>query len=441
MRSLADQRRLIELVDSPSNGITLDTGVTTEMGEDAAEAIRYFGSRDRINHVHFRNVRVETPYYKYLEVMHDEGDCDMLACMQAFDEVGLPLSAHPRPHSRVLGRYAWIPDGLGVRTGLSTVAAPRGGSVSQNHPLIAILGPTASGKSDLSLFLAERVGGEIVNYDSVQLYRGFDIGSAKTPSSGRRGIPHHLIDILEPNERASAGDYARRARQTLADIAERGKTPILVGGTGFYLRAALEGLFEGSGRDDGVRARLERSSAKHGKTHLHRLLARLDPDAAAAIHPHDAPKVIRALEVRLLEGKPISMLHRQRESRPLKGFRILKLGLAPSREALYERIEKRTQAMYEGGLLEEVRRLLATGVSSEAWPFGAVGYRQALACVQGELTLEEAIADTAQATRNYAKRQLTWFRNQENSAHWLEGFGDEPPIQTAALRFVASAPA
>lgn len=309
--------------------------------------------------------------------------------------------------------------------------------MSRNQPLIAILGPTAAGKSDLGLFLAERLDGELVNYDSVQLYRGFDVGSAKTPPDERRSVPHHLIDVLGPEARTSAGDYARRARQTLADIAARGKTPILVGGTGFYLRAALEGLFEGAGRDDDIRARLERSSARHGEAHLHRLLARLDPDAAAAIHPHDAPKIVRALEVRLIEGRPISQLHREREPRPLDGFGILKLGLAPPREALYQRIEKRTQQMYAGGLLDEVRRLLAAGVSPEAWPFGAVGYRQALACARGELTLEQAIADTTQATRNYAKRQLTWFRNQEKATHWLEGFGDEPSIQAAALQLAA----
>ena len=305
--------------------------------------------------------------------------------------------------------------------------------MSEPHSLVAVLGPTASGKSDLGLRLAERVGGEIVNYDSVQLYRGFDIGSAKTPPAERRGIPHHLIDILDPREKTSAGDYARRARVTLAEIASRGKTPILVGGTGFYLRAALEGLFEGPGRDESLRARLERSARLRGERHLHRLLRRLDPEAASLIHERDVPKIIRALEVRLLEGRPISELHRRREPRPLEGFHVVKLALDPPRQALYERIERRTQRMYEAGLLDEVRALLATGAPRSAWPFGGVGYRQALACVDGKTPLEQAIAETAQATRNYAKRQLTWIRNQEPEAHRLEGFGDEPAIQAAAL--------
>ncbi len=308
--------------------------------------------------------------------------------------------------------------------------------MSERHPLIAVLGPTASGKSDLGLRLAERLDGEIVNYDSVQLYRGFDIGSAKTPEAERGGIAHHLISVLEPEEKASAGDYARRARAAAAEIAARGKTPILVGGTGFYLRAALDGLFEGPRRDEALRERLERRTPER----LHLLLVRLDPEAAKTIHPRDAPKVIRALEVRFLEGRPISELHRRRRPQPLEGFQVVKLALDPPREALYERIERRTRRMYDAGLVDEVRDLLAAGVSPGAWPFGAVGYRQALAFAQGEFSMEEAVADTIQATRNYAKRQLTWIRNQEPQAERLEGFGDDPEMHEAALRIASRDP-
>ena len=300
--------------------------------------------------------------------------------------------------------------------------------------LIAVLGPTASGKSALGLALAKRFGGEIVNYDSVQVYRGFDIGAAKTPPSERAGIAHRLIDCVDPVERCSAGDFARIGREAVERIAARGKVPVLVGGTGLYLRALLQGLFLGPGRDEALRRRLE-GVAERGR--LHRLLQRLDPRAAGRIHANDRPKLIRAVEVCILERRPLTEAHAQRPQ-PLQGFRILRLGLNPPREALYDRINRRARAMFEAGLLDEVRGLLAAGVPRNAWAFGALGYRQALACVDGALTLEQAIEQTAQGTRNYAKRQLTWFRRQEPETLWLEGFGEDEAIVEQAGAAVAA---
>lgn len=305
------------------------------------------------------------------------------------------------------------------------------------RPLIAVLGPTAAGKSALAIRLAKELDGEIVNFDSVQIYRGFDIGSAKTPAEEREGVPHHLLDVRQPEEAFSAGDYSRLGRATVKEIARRGKTPILAGGTGFYLRALLEGLFEGPSRDERLRRRLARSAWRRGEDYLHRLLARLDPESAARIHAKDAPKLVRALEVRLIEGRPLAGVLR-RGLAPLEGFQTAKLFLDPPREALYERIERRARAMFEAGLIEEVRGLLAAGAPRDAWAFGALGYRQALAVVDGAMSRTEAVEDTARATRNYAKRQLTWFRNQEPNAIRLAGFGDEPEIQAQALEALST---
>jgi tRNA dimethylallyltransferase len=274
--------------------------------------------------------------------------------------------------------------------------------------------------------------GEIVNYDSVQIYRGFDIGSAKTPEAERQSLPHHMLDIREPGEAFSAGDYSRLARGVLSEIAARGKVPILVGGTGFYLRALLEGLFDGPSRVPDLRRRLE--GREPGR--LHRLLARLDPEAAARIHPKDQPKLARALEIRVIEGRPLAAVLR-RGVEPLEGFDVFKLFLDPPREALYQRIDRRTRAMFEQGLEGEVRELLAGGAPRDAWAFGALGYRQALAAVDGRMSREEAIEDTARATRKYAKRQLTWFRNQEPLAARLSGFGDDPAVQDEARELIS----
>ena len=221
-------------------------------------------------------------------------------------------------------------------------------------PLPVVVGPTGSGKSDLAIHIALAVGGEIVNCDSLQVYRGFDIGTAKVPAAERQGIPHHLIDIIGPDQLFTAGDYARLATTALREIAERGRIPVVAGGTGFYLRALLDGLFPGPARDETLRTRLEhREGSRAGS--LHRILKRLDPATAARIHPNDKNKTMRALEVRLIEGRPLSLLF-ERGRAPLSGFGPIKLGLDPPRELLYARLNARATAIFERGLVDEVRR-------------------------------------------------------------------------------------
>jgi len=306
-------------------------------------------------------------------------------------------------------------------------------------PLIAlpvVLGPTGSGKSELSLRIAEALGGEIVNCDSVQVYRHFQIGTAKVPEAQRRGIPHHLIDLVEPGELFTAGDYARTARTILDEIAGRGRIPVIVGGTGFYLRALLEGLAPGPPRQDALRAKLQRRERKRPGS-LHRILTRLDPAAAARIHRNDRNKTLRALEVRLLDGRPMSELLAQGRS-PLQGFQPIKIGLNPDRELLYRKLDLRAAAMFQLGLIGEVRDLLAAGVPADAKPFESLGYRQALEAVRGLTTEEQAIASTQLETRRYAKRQLTWFR-KEQDVHWLAGFGEDSKVIEQALACIKSA--
>jgi tRNA dimethylallyltransferase len=297
------------------------------------------------------------------------------------------------------------------------------------RPLVAVVGPTGSGKSDLALGLAEEFAGEIVNCDSLQVFRYFDIGTAKTPLAGRRGIPHHLIDIADPDRLFTAGEYGRLAREAIADISARGRLPIVAGGTGFYLRALLDGLFAGPARDPDLRRRLAaRETRRPGS--LHRLLKRFDPQAAARIHPHDVPKVTRALEVCLLTRRPVSELFREGRD-PLTGYRVLKLGLEPGRDALYQRLDERCQAMFSGGLVEEVRGILALGFAPSVKPFESHGYKQALQAISGELNLHNAVFYAQRNTRNYAKRQLTWFRREEGLI-WLAGFGDSQAVRDAA---------
>jgi tRNA dimethylallyltransferase len=299
--------------------------------------------------------------------------------------------------------------------------------------MVAILGPTGSGKSDLALYLAEIFHGEIVNCDSLQVFRHFDIGTAKLLTHERRGIPHHLIDILEPEALFTAGEFARLARDTIAGITARGKLPIVAGGTGFYLRALVDGLFEGPSRDQELRDRLAAREKKRPGS-LHRLLTRFDRDASSKIHPNDLPKVTRALEVCLLTRRPVSELFRQgRDS--LRGYRVLKLGLLPDRDALYERLNQRCEQIFENGLVDEVRRILALGYSGEEKPFESVGYKQALQLIRGELNLRDALFYAQRNTRNYAKRQLTWFR-REPGLVWLRGFGNEEGIRSAAIELV-----
>ncbi len=289
--------------------------------------------------------------------------------------------------------------------------------------LIAILGPTASGKSELALALAERHQAEIVNYDSIQIYRHFNIGAAKLTPAERRGIPHHLIDILDPQDVFTAGEFARRAGATVREIRDRRRLPILVGGTGFYLRALLDGLFAGPTRNEELRRRLARRSGPR----LHKLLQRFDPVAAKRIHANDVPKLIRALEVTLLARRPITELFRE-SRQALEGFKVLKIGLMPNRDALYARINQRTEAMFHSGLVEEVRGILASGFPETAKPFESHGYRQALQFLRGEFDRHEAVLQAQQNTRRYAKRQITWFR-REKDVVWFHGFGDDPGVQ------------
>jgi len=298
-------------------------------------------------------------------------------------------------------------------------------------PLVAIVGPTAAGKSPLGLVLAEHWGGEIVNYDSVQLHRGFDVGAGKLAPAERRKIPHHLLDCLDPAENFTAGDYRRAAGRVLADLHARSKLAIFVGGTGLYLRALLLGLFEDPGRSEALRDRLRAVAQSHGREWLHRLLKRWDRESAARIAPRDTQKLIRALEVCILARRPLSELHAAGRHE-LEGFHVVKIGLNPPRAELYERINRRVEYMFREGLVEETRALLARPDSRRIKALEALGYRQARALLEGKLTLEAAVTDTQLTTRHYAKRQLTWFRREAGTI-WFEGFGDDPQVQHRIL--------
>jgi tRNA dimethylallyltransferase len=296
--------------------------------------------------------------------------------------------------------------------------------------LVAVVGPTGSGKSELALRICEELHGEAVNCDSLQIYRYFDIGTAKLPQAERRGVPHHLIDILNPDEVFTAGEYARRARPLLDEICDRGRLPVVVGGTGFYLRALIDGLVPGPERDEALRRRLSgRQQRRPGS--LHRLLARFDPRAAEGIHSHDVPKVIRALEVCLLTRRPVSALYAAGRA-ALEGFHIAKIGLNPPRDALFQRLNLRCERMFEMGLVDEVRGILARGFPATVKPLESLGYRQALQEIQGELSRKQAIFYTQRDTRHYAKRQMTWFR-ADTQAVWFTGFGDSRFLQQAVM--------
>ena len=300
--------------------------------------------------------------------------------------------------------------------------------------LVVLLGPTASGKTALSLALAERFNGEIVNCDSVAVYRDFEIGTAKPTAAERARVPHHCIDIVSPEREYSAGDYQRDGRAAIADITARGKLPIVTGGTGLYLRALLEGLFDGPQRSEELRNRLRRSAVRHGAGWLARLLERLDSAAAERIHANDTPKLIRAIEVSLEARRPMTEAWTA-GAEPLTGYRILRLGLAPERATLYRRIDARAAAMFERGLAAETERLLAK-YGPDRRIFDALGYRQARQLLAGELSEAQAVEAAQRGHRNYAKRQFTWFR-REPEVRWLAGFGDDPVIQQAAMEAVA----
>ena len=298
---------------------------------------------------------------------------------------------------------------------------------------MVVLGPTGSGKSILSLALAERFHGEIVNCDSVALYREFEIGTAKPTPAERSRVPHHLFDCVDPKSCVTAGEYARMARQVLGEIHARGHLPIVVGGTGLYLRALVEGLFPGPERSDQLRARLRKQSGRRGPGYLHRVLDRLDRPAAAKIHPNDQAKLIRAIEVCLTARQRLTELWEHGRA-GLEGFRVLRLGLNPGREMLYRRINQRAIDMFASGLVEETRQLVER-YGTEAYPLGALGYKQAIERIRGQMDDQTALQAAQQAHRNYAKRQMTWFR-REPGVHWLEGFGDDAAIQQRALGLI-----
>lgn len=296
--------------------------------------------------------------------------------------------------------------------------------------LVVLLGPTASGKTALSLWLAQRLKGEIVSCDSVAVYREFEIGTAKPSAEERRLVPHHLIDIAAPDGLVTAGDYARLAREALSDISARERLPIVVGGTGLYLRALLEGLFAGPPRSEDLRQRLRQRAETRGAEHLHRILKRLDPKAAASIHANDVPKVIRAIEICINARQRMTEMW-QAGRDPLRGFRIVRIGLDPDRDLLYQRINQRAQEMFQHGLVEETR-VLHKRFGSSARPLNSLGYKQAAQFLAGELSREQAIAAAQQGHRNYAKRQMTWFR-REPDVHWLRGFGSDQQVKQDAL--------
>jgi tRNA dimethylallyltransferase len=303
-------------------------------------------------------------------------------------------------------------------------------SLTLREPLlVVVLGPTASGKTALALAIARHFQGEIVNCDSVAMYRDFEIGTAKPSRAERSEVPHHLLDFVDPVQNVTAGEYARQARMAVREISSRGCLPIVSGGTGLYLRALLEGLFAGPQRSEELRENLRQRAQERGPQRIHRILRRLDPAAAARIHANDIPKVIRAIEVCIASRRPMTDLW-QEGREPLQGFRILRLGLNPERDALYTRINQRAAKMFEQGLIAETE-LLWKKYGDDARPLTSLGYKQAMQVVRGEIDLMAASAAAQQAHRNYAKRQMTWFR-REPDVRWLQGFGDDLRIQEEA---------
>jgi tRNA dimethylallyltransferase len=310
--------------------------------------------------------------------------------------------------------------------------------------VIVIAGPTGVGKSDLALRLAEHLGGDIVNYDSVQIYRGFDIGSAKPAAAARTRVPHHLYDVVDANEEFNAADYARLARGTCAAIVARGRVPILVGGTFFYLRALLTGLPEMPGRDEALRSRIRRiAHHPRGAARLHRWLSKIDPQSGRKIAPADRHRVERALEVWIRSGRPISSWERptsetssETTSETVPVLKASKLALTVERPRLVAALNARVDAMYAAGLIDETRGLLER-FRRDARPFGTIGYREAAAVITGEMTRDAAIEETKRRTRAYAKRQMTWLRSERN-VHWIDATDPEETF-AAALRLAVRA--
>jgi tRNA dimethylallyltransferase len=306
-------------------------------------------------------------------------------------------------------------------------------SAASDGPVVVIAGPTASGKTALAMALAERFNGEIVSCDSVAVYRGMEIGTAKPTRDERARVPHHLIDVFTPDEPCTAGDYSRLAREAIRGITERGKLPIVAGGTGLYLRALIDGLFPAPKRREPLRAKLRMRAEQRGSAYLHTILRRLDPKAAEIIHANDVPKVVRAIEV-TMAGRDAMTRQWQQPRDPLVGYRILRLGLNPARAELYARINRRAAEMFDAGLVEETTQLVET-YGFECRPLTSLGYAQAVAVIRGEMTRDEAVAACAQGHRNYAKRQLTWFR-KDQQMQWLAAFGSDRESEAEARRLL-----
>ncbi len=299
----------------------------------------------------------------------------------------------------------------------------------------AIVGPTASGKSELGIKLALALDGEIINLDSVQVYRRIQIATAKVPVSERRSVPHHLIDIAEPTENFTAGDYARLASDMIRDVESRGRMPILVGGTGFYLRALIDPLFEGPKTDLKLRERLIEKAERRGREHLHRLLNRIDPPSADRLKPRDLSRVMRAIEVYFQTGRRLSEAQPQRPPPPDFAARVRVIALSPPRDALYALINRRAERMFESGLVEEVESLIRAGVPPGAKAFQAHGYRRVVEHLLGARTREDALNQMKLDTRHYAKRQLSWWRGW-TGVKWIYRFGNDPDAFTEAVEYL-----
>jgi tRNA dimethylallyltransferase len=303
-----------------------------------------------------------------------------------------------------------------------------------NATLVAILGPTATGKSALGLAVAERYSGEIINCDSTAVYRGFDIGTDKTAPADRRGIPHHLIDIADPTDEYTAAQFARDAAAAVRDVHSRGKLPILVGGTGFYYRALTRGLFPGPGKDAILRERLESLASHRGVQWLHRMLKRVDPESALRIQPRDLKRLVRALEVYFLTGRPLTA-HFADTTPPLPDVRVIAIALRLPASQISERVTRRVDDQFARGLLREIRTLLDRGIPETARPFGGLVYRQALEHLHGARDEAATRALIAQENRRYARRQLIWFRKEPNLV-WFDGPGESPDTTAAVIRFL-----
>ena len=335
------------------------------------------------------------------------------------DPAGTALAGNPFPH--------------GILWRVSADKSQLGEQAARTPGVIAIVGPTAAGKSTLGIEVALRVDGEIINCDSVQVYQGIQIATAKVSLAERRGVPHHLIDFVSPNINYTAGDWAREAAAVIEDIQRRGRVPILVGGTGLYLRAFRNPFFASPQTDETLRRRLNELRERRGTEYLHRVLRRLDPQSAAELYPRDWPRVQRAIEVRLQTGEAMSGKKSMRPD-PHHSARHLRLiVLHPPRAALYQRINERTEKHFAAGLVDEVKTLLALGVPANSNALGAHGYRRVVEFLQGKRDLESAVEQTKLDVRHYAKRQLTWFR-RELGAEWFEGFGEDEEVQKSVLR-------